>query len=207
MIEFAVGLINQIGLLGAAIIIGIEVVIPPIPSEAVLLLTGFNVSLGRFGFFEAIFATTMGSLFGATALYALGYFFTQDRLENLVRKFGKFVGFSLKDFHKTIRWFEKYGSALVFFGRMVPIIRSLVSIPAGLIRMRLTKFYFFSAIGIVIWNTLWISIGLNLGENWKQGERFAEFLDWVMYAIVALLIVYVLVSFVRYLTSRNKQAD
>ena len=197
MIEFAISLINQIGLVGAALIIAIEVIIPPIPSEAILLLTGFNVGLGKFGFIEAIATTTIGSLLGASLLYLLGRLFTQERLEELVAKWGKFVGFQLKDLKKTLTWFDRHGGMLVFFGRMFPIIRSLVSIPAGLVKMGIAKFYFFSTLGILIWNTLWITIGLNLGENWAQGEEFAQVLDYVVYAIVALVGIYVLFSFTR----------
>ena len=89
MIEFAISVINQIGLIGAALLIAIEVVVPPIPSEAILLLTGFNVGLGSFGFVEAVIATSVGSLIGATLLYLVGYFFTQERLEGIIAKFGK----------------------------------------------------------------------------------------------------------------------
>lgn len=203
MIEFAVDLINQIGLLGAAFLIGIEVLIPPIPSEAILLLAGFNVSLGRFGYFEAIFATSMGSLLGASIWYLLGYLFTEERLEHLVGKFGKYVGLPLKNLKKTMVWFERHGSSLVFFGRMLPIVRSLVSIPAGLVKMGLAKFYFFSTIGILIWNTLWISLGVNLGENWKAAEDFAQVLDWIVYFFLAVVVVYVLYNLFKQLARKS----
>ncbi len=203
MIEFAVDLINQIGLLGAAFLIGIEVLIPPIPSEAILLLTGFNVSLGRFGYFEAIFATSLGSLAGASIWYLLGYLFTEERLEQLVGRFGKYVGLPLKNLKKTMAWFERHGSSLVFFGRMLPIVRSLVSIPAGLVKMGLPKFYFFSTIGILIWNTLWISLGVNLGENWKAAEEFAQVLDWVVYLFLALVVMYVLYNLLKQLVRKS----
>lgn len=203
MIEFAISVIDQIGLIGAALIIAIEVVIPPIPSEAILLLTGFNVALGRFGFVEAIIATTIGSLIGASLLYLLGRIFTQERLEHMVQKWGKYVGLHLKDLKKTLTWFERHGGALVLFGRMFPIVRSLVSIPAGLVKMGIVKFYIFSTIGIVIWNTLWITIGMNLGENWAQGEEFAQILDYVVYAVVAAIGVYILYNLVRALLKKR----
>ncbi len=204
MIDFAAEVLGQIGLLGAAILIGIEVIVPPIPSEAVLLLTGFNVSLGNFGFFEAILATTAGSLAGASFWYVIAHFYTLQRLENLVEKYGRYVGLPLRDLQRTMNWFTKHGASMVFFGRMVPIFRSLVSIPAGLIKMSIVKFYFFSTVGIVIWNTLWISIGVTLGENWQTGEGFAAFLDWVVYALLAFLVVYVLTNFIKEI--RRKKA-
>jgi membrane protein DedA with SNARE-associated domain len=204
VIEFAVDVINQIGLLGAAFLIGIEVIIPPIPSEAVLLLTGFNISLGRFGFIEALIATTLGSLVGATFWFLVGYFFTQNRLTMLIAKYGRWVGLPVENFTKTMVWFEKHGRASVFFGRMVPIVRSLVSIPAGLVKMGWARFYVFSTSGILIWNTLWLTIGVNLGENWKLGEEFASLLDWAVYAVLAVIVIYVLINFFKQL-KRNRE--
>ncbi len=197
MIEFAISVINQIGLVGAALIIALEVIVPPIPSEAILLLTGFNVALGTFSFIEALIATTVGALVGASLLYALGYFFTEERLEAIVGKYGKYVGLPLKDLKRTMDWFERYGGPLVLFGRMFPIIRSLVSIPAGLVKMGIAKFYLFSSVGIIIWNSIWITIGINLGENWKQGEEFAQILDYLVYGIVGVIGVYVAFNFVK----------
>jgi membrane protein DedA with SNARE-associated domain len=197
VIEFAISVINQIGLVGAALIIALEVIVPPIPSEAILLLTGFNVALGTFSFIEALIATTLGALLGATLLYAVGYFFTEERLEAIVGKFGKYVGLPLKDLKRTMNWFERHGGLLVLFGRMFPIIRSLVSIPAGLVKMGLAKFYLFSSIGIISWNAIWITIGFTLGENWKQGEEFAQILDYLVYGIVGVIGAYVLFNFVK----------
>jgi membrane protein DedA with SNARE-associated domain len=202
VIEFAVDVINQIGLIGAGLLVALEVIVPPIPSEAILLLTGFNVALERFGFIEALIATTIGSLVGATLLYFLGFAFTEDRLEKIVGKYGKFVGLPLKDLKKTMNWFRRYGSALVLFGRMIPIIRSLVSIPAGLVKMNLGKFYFFTSIGALAWNSIWISIGFNLGENWQVGEEFAQYLEWIAYLILGAVALYLAINLVRYLLSR-----
>lgn len=197
MIEFAISVIDQIGLVGAALIIALEVIVTPIPSEAILLLTGFNVALGTFSFIEALMATTLGALLGATLLYAVGYFFTEERLEAIVGKYGKYVGLPLKDLKRTMEWFERHGGLLVLFGRMFPIIRSLVSIPAGLVKMGLAKFYVFSSLGIITWNTIWITIGLTLGENWKQGEEFAQVLDYLVYGIVGVIAVYVAFNFIK----------
>lgn len=197
MIEFAISVIDQIGLVGAALIIALEVIVPPIPSEAILLLTGFNVALGTFSFIEALIATTLGALLGATLLYGVGYFFTEERLEAIVGKYGKYVGLPLKDLKRTMDWFERHGGLLVLSGRMFPIIRSLVSIPAGLVKMGLAKFYLFSSLGIITWNTIWLTIGLTLGENWKQGEEFAQVLDYLVYGIVGAIAVYVAFNFIK----------
>ena len=198
MVEFAVSVINQIGLVGAAFLIAIEVIVMPIPSELVLLLSGFNASTGSFTLLGAIIATTIGSLAGASILYSAGYLFTEERLEHLISRYGKYLGISLKDFQKTIGWFERHGSALVFFGRLIPIIRSLVSIPAGLVKMNYFKFLFFTTLGSGIWNTLWISIGFVLGDNWKMAEQYADIIDYIAYSAIALAIIYLVIRAIRF---------
>ena len=206
MVDFAVNLINQIGLLGAGVLIAIEVVILPIPSELILLLTGFNVSLDRFIFITAILATTLGSLVGALFLYSMGYWFSEERLEHLVSKYGKYVGVKLQDLQKTASWFEKHGAQLVFFGRLIPLIRSLVSIPAGLTKMKLSKFIFFTVLGSAIWNTLWISIGFFLGDRWTVAEKYTKYIDLVVnigVVVVALIILKkIITSYLNYRRSR-----
>jgi membrane protein DedA with SNARE-associated domain len=190
VLEFAVNLIDQIGLLGASLLIAIEVIILPIPSELILLLTGFNVSIQNFGFIAALIATTIGSLGGALFLYYLGSAFTEQRLENLVSKYGKYVGLYLKDVQKAAAWFERYGAALVFFGRLIPLIRSLVSIPAGLTKMKLSKFIIFTTLGSGIWNSIWISLGFYLGDKWSSAEKYAKYLDYLVYFGVVVATVY-----------------
>ena len=190
MLEFAVNLIDQIGLFGAALLIGIEVIILPIPSELILLLTGFNVSIGNFGFIAALIATTIGSLAGALFLYFMGYAFSEERLENLVSKYGKYVGLYVKDLQKTASWFERHGAQLVFFGRLIPLIRSLVSIPAGLTKMKMSTFIIFTILGSGIWNSIWLTLGFYLGDKWSSAEKYAKYLDYLVYAGVALAIIY-----------------
>ena len=189
MVQFAVDLIDQLGLIGAAALIAIEVVILPIPSELILLLTGFNVSLDRFVYIAAILATTVGSLFGALFLYWMGYAFSEERLEFLVTKYGKYVGIKLADLQKTAKWFERHGAQLVFFGRLIPLIRSLVSVPAGLTEMKLSKFILFTTLGSATWNSIWITLGFFLGARWQEAEKYTKYLDLVVYAGVAVVAV------------------
>ena len=132
MIDFATQLVESIGIFGAGLFIAIESVVIPLPSEIVLLLSGFNVSIGEFSFFSVWVATTIGSLVGAYFLYSIGYAVSKEGIEKLVLRFGKFVGIKQKDVDVAFRWFDKYGTFVIFFGRLIPLIRSLVSIPAGL---------------------------------------------------------------------------
>ncbi len=190
MVEFAVGLIGSIGLWGAALLIAIEVIVVPIPSELVLLLTGFNVSEGRFLIEGAIAVTTLASVLGALFLYFVAKAIGEDRVFGLTRKFGKFVGLKESDIHKTLHWFTRFGKALVFFGRLIPIIRSLVSIPAGLTKMKLWVFILFTALGSGIWNSIWITTGFVLGENWSAAEEFSNVIDIVAYSAIAVFVLF-----------------
>ena len=203
MVEFAVSVIEQIGLVGAGLLIALETVIAPLPSEVVLLLSGFNVSTGSFPYVGAILVTTMGSLLGASLLYAAGYFFSEERVEHIFARFGKYVGVTVADLRKTMAWFERHGTPLVLFGRLIPIIRSLVSIPAGLIEMNFAKFIALTALGSGVWNTLWISLGFFLGENWHIAEEYSSIIDYVAYSALGLGLLYLAYK----LISRRRRAQ
>jgi membrane protein DedA with SNARE-associated domain len=187
VLEFSLSVIESIGLLGAALLIAIEVIILPIPSELVLLLTGVNAGKGNFSLFGAVFATTAGSLLGAAVLYMVGWWVSEERIRNLVKRYGKFVGFYAKDFDKASSWFDRYGVPVVLFGRLIPVVRSLVSIPAGLTRMNPYKFFGFTAIGSLVWNTAWITAGFVLGENWEIADQFSSVVDYFVYAVIAVI--------------------
>lgn len=189
VIEFATNLIESIGIFGAGLFIAIESVVIPLPSEFVLLLSGFNVSTGEFTFLPLLFATTAGSLVGALLLYGGGYGLSRNRLDALVNRFGRYVGIKEADVSRAFNWFERFGSWVILFGRLVPLVRSLVSIPAGLAKMRLPKFIALTAIGSGIWNAIWIYVGLQLGDRWVEAESWAEYLDYAAYALIALLFV------------------
>ena len=203
MIDFATQLVESIGVIGAGLFIALESIVIPLPSELVLLLSGFNVSIGEFSFFSVWVATTMGSLLGAYVLYLLGFAISREGLDKLVLRFGKFVGIKARDLKLAFDWFEKYGSFVVFFGRVIPLVRSLVSIPAGLAKMNLLRFSILTLIGSGIWNALWISIGVQLGDRWRDAEGWAKFLDYGVYASVALLMIILITKRIRRSSVKN----
>ena len=197
MIDFATELIESIGVIGAGIFIAIESIVIPLPSELVLLLSGFNVSIGEFSFFPVWIATTIGSLVGAFALYGIGFAVSREGINNLVAKFGKYVGIKQRDVDSAFSWFEKYGSFVIFFGRLIPIIRSLVSVPAGLAKMNLLRFSTLTVAGSGLWNALWIYIGIQLGERWRDAEEWAKFFDYAVYALLVLLGIIFITKMIR----------
>jgi membrane protein DedA with SNARE-associated domain len=189
MIDWAADFIDAIGLLGVAALVALENIFPPIPSELVLLLTGFNVSESRFGFVGAIVFATIGSVVGAYFLYGIGRLLSEARLEAFLAGIGRFVGLKKSDVHKGFQWFERHGTLVVLFGRLVPVVRSVVSIPAGADKMPLGRFSLLTAFGSLVWNTIWISIGWGLGDQWKKAGRWGDYIQYGAIALIAIGLV------------------
>ena len=193
MIDFATQLVESIGIFGAGLFIAIESIVIPLPSEFVLLLSGFNVSIGEFQFIPLLIATTTGSLIGALVLYTVGYGISKDRVNYLTDRFGKYVGIKQSEVDKAFKWFDKYGAWTIFFGRLFPLVRSLVSIPAGLSEMNVIKFGLLTVGGSSIFNATWITIGMQLEDRWKDAEGWAKNLEnvvniGIVFVVVALVV-------------------
>ena len=193
MLDFAIKLVENLGIFGAGLFIAIESIVIPLPSELVLLLSGFNVSTGEFSFLPLWITTSIGSLIGALVLYSLGFGFSRNRLQRIVSRYGKYLGVTESDLNKTFTIFERYGSAVIFIGRLFPLIRSLVSIPAGLARMNLIKFSLLTLAGSSIFNAIWIFIGIQLGDKWRDAEDWANALNLIV-NIGLVLVVTVIVA-------------
>lgn len=192
MIDWATEVIESIGLIGVALLVALESVVPPIPSELVLLLAGFNVDQGNFSLVGAVIAATAGSVVGALILYAIGAFLSEERLMWLLHKVGRFVGFTKKDIDRGFDWFERHGAPVVFFGRLIPLVRSVVSVPAGAARMTIGRFVLWTALGSTIWNVVWVVIGQILGDQWEKADVWAgtfQLVVLVVLAIVGMLLI------------------
>ena len=194
MIDWAADFIDAIGLFGVAALVALENIFPPIPSELVLLLTGFNVSETRFGYVGAVIFATIGSVVGAYFLYGIGRLLSEERLESFLAGIGRIVGLRRSDVHKGFQWFDRHGSAVVLFGRLVPVVRSVVSIPAGADKMPLVRFSALTALGSLVWNAIWIAVGWGLGDQWKKAGTWG---DYIQYGAVALIAVGLIVVIVR----------
>lgn len=171
---WAVELMERLGGLGAGIAIALENLFPPLPSEVILPLAGFTASRGRFSLAEVLLWTTLGSVVGALALYGFGVALGRDRLRRIVDRLPLV---RLSDLDRTEAWFARHGDKAVFFGRMIPIFRSLISIPAGVERMPLGRFTLLTTAGSLLWNTVFVLAGYFLGENWHRVEDYAGVLQ------------------------------
>ncbi|MEN9553613.1 MAG: hypothetical protein RLZ67_746 [Actinomycetota bacterium] len=186
MIDWATSVIDSIGLIGVAFLVALENVFPPIPSELILLLTGFNVSDGRFDFVSGVIAATIGSVVGAYFLYGIGRLLDDERMERFLAGIGRFVGLKKSDVHKGFVWFERYGTYVVLFGRLIPVVRSVVSIPAGGDKMPLAKFTLLTAAGSLVWNIVWVAVGWGLGDQWEKAGKWGDYLQYCVVAVVGL---------------------
>ena len=188
--DWIVDLMGRLGSPGAGLLVALESIFPPIPSELILPLAGFAASRGDLDLAAAIVWTTLGSLVGALVLYVLGARLGEDRLRAAARRI-PLVRES--DLDTVDDWFTRHGGKAVFFGRMVPGVRSLISVPAGVARMPLARFVLLSVAGSLLWNSLLISAGYTLGSRWEVVEtwvgRFQEVV--VVLGVLALLVVVV----------------
>lgn len=183
--EWAVWLMETLGGPGAGLAIAVENLFPPIPSEIILPLAGFTASRGELSLASALVWTTVGSVVGAIAMYVLAALLGRERLHRLVERLPLL---KVSDVHRAERWFARHGSKAVFFGRFVPVVRSLISIPAGMERMPPTRFVALTALGSGIWNSGFVLAGYVLGENWTTVQTYAGLYTWavVIVAVAAM---------------------
>jgi membrane protein DedA with SNARE-associated domain len=190
----AVDLMDRLGGFGAALLVGIDNVFPPMPSELVLPLAGFAASQGTMTLIGAILWTTAGSVAGALLTYYLGALLGRDRTRSLIVRAPLLKA---ADFDRTEKWFRRHGTKAVFFGRMVPLFRSLISLPAGVERMPLWKFLSLTALGSLIWNSGFVVAGSLLGENWQVVDQYAGLFQKIVIGLMALAVVVFVVVRVR----------
>jgi membrane protein DedA with SNARE-associated domain len=188
--NWAKDFVESAGYFGVFLMIVLENVFPPIPSEAILPLAGFLAGEGRFWLPAVILAATLGAVVGALILYYVAYAIGDARVRWLINRYGKWFAVAESDLDKANAWFDRYGGIAVFICRMVPIIRSLVSLPAGLRRMNLTSFIIYTAIGSGIWNSILIIAGWWLGDNWEDVSTVVDYLEYPMYVVILGAIVW-----------------
>ncbi len=174
------------GYLGIFLLIALENVFPPIPSEVILTFGGFMTTSTDLTIVGVIAFATAGSLAGALILYGIGRILSAERLESIVAKYGKVLRLKPEDIRKADAWFDKYGPWAVFFGRLVPLVRSLISIPAGSSGMRFLPFLLLTTIGSLIWNTGLVYVGAAVGDSWDTIVGYMDVYSNIVYAALAL---------------------
>lgn len=179
-------IVDSFGYLGiTALIIG-ETVFPPIPSEVILPLAGFTASRGDLTLPGVLLAATVGSVLGALILYAFGAWIGRERLYHLTNRFGRYFLISESDLDRADAWFSQHQAKAVVIGRLVPGVRSVISLPAGVTRMPLTTFTLYTTLGSLLWNSLLVGAGYVLGNQW---DRVGGVVSWAQYVVIALILL------------------
>jgi membrane protein DedA with SNARE-associated domain len=186
--NWAKDVVESAGYFGVFLMIVLENVFPPIPSEAILPLAGFLAGEGTFWLPAVILAATLGAVAGALILYYLAAWFGERRVRWLVVRYGRWFAIAESDLDAADDWFDRHGGKAVFICRMVPIVRSLVSLPAGLRQMNLVPFVLCTAAGAGLWNTLLILAGWWLGDNWEEVSTVVDYLEYPVYLAILLAI-------------------
>ncbi len=188
MQQLVIDMMNRFGYFGISLLIMVENLFPPIPSEVILTFGGFMTIQSELNIIAVIVYSTIGSVAGAIILYLLGRLLNADRLGMLVDKYGRFLHLKRENIQKAQVWFTKRGSTAVLLCRFVPIVRSLISIPAGMAKMDFTLFMIYTVIGTVIWNAVLVCLGAAAGNNWEAIVSIFK-----KYSKVAVLVLFVVI--------------
>ena len=203
MQDLIIEIMNNFGYIGVFLLITIENVFPPIPSEVILLFGGFMTTYTSMSVIGVIIASTLGSVLGAIILYYIGKILNKERLKKIITsKPGKLLRLKPEDIDKADKWFDTKGNKTVFFCRFIPVIRSLISIPAGMSEMPMKKFLIYTTLGSLIWNAALTIAGSIVGENWTS---ILEIMDNYSHIAVIVLGIIFIAAIIIFYSKRKKK--
>lgn len=177
------------GYIAVFVLMTLESALLPIPSEITMPFAGFLASQGILNFWIVVLIGAIANLTGSLIAYGIGYYLEENVILNLIRKYGKFILVSEHEYERAMLWFKKYGNSLAFFSRLLPAVRTFISLPAGLSEMNIWKFSAYTFAGSFIWSTLLTYVGFTLGKNWHSLEPYYRKFE---YGIAAVFIVAIL---------------
>ena len=197
MENWITSIMEQFGYIGIFLLIMVENLFPPIPSEVILTFGGFMTTHSNLTILGVVIAATIGSVVGAIVLYGVGFVINVDRIEKIVDRWGHILRLTREDIHKANAWFEKYGVWTVFFCRFIPLIRSLISLPAGMARMNFWVFLALTTVGTFIWNVVLVNIGAAVGDSWETIVGYVDIYSNIVYAVLAVLFIVLVWLFIK----------
>ncbi|QQG43861.1 MAG: DedA family protein [Candidatus Roizmanbacteria bacterium] len=194
IIAFLTNLIIQVieksGYAGIFILMAAESALIPIPSEVTMTFAGYLASIGKFNIYMVIFMGAFANLVGSIVAYWLGYWGEDAFIRDVIKKYGKWVFITVDEYEKSERWFRKYGEKIVFITRVLPIIRTFISLPAGVAKMNFWRFSVYTFVGSLIWSALLTYIGFVLGKNWHSLEQYYRKFEYAIVAGIVILVIY-----------------
>ncbi|KXO82829.1 alkaline phosphatase [Acinetobacter venetianus] len=188
--EWVLSIMEKLGYLGIAFLMFLDNVFPPIPSEIIMPSAGYTASKGKLTLIGVIIAGSIGSIAAAMLLYWVGRKVPQPQLFKFIERYGKYLRIQVTDLEKALNWFNKHGHRIVFFGRMIPAVRSLISIPAGMSRMPFAKFMIYSSVGTIIWTSFLAYLGYHFSENQALMTAIMQRMSYFILTIVTIYIAW-----------------
>lgn len=185
-----IDLIQSTGYFGVFLLMTVESALIPFPSEITMPFAGFLAQQGVLSFWPVVLAGTIGNLIGSLIAYGLGYFLEETVILTLIARFGKLLLITEHEYMRARHWFNKYGSSIAFFSRLLPAVRTFISLPAGLAEMNLWKFSLYTTLGSFLWSLFLTSVGFYLGENWHSLEPYYQKFELVIGAIVIVFVLW-----------------
>lgn len=196
MQEFIINIMNSYGYLGVFLLILIENIFPPIPSEVILLFGGFMTTYTSLNVLGMTMSSILGSVLGALILYKIGTIFNKDTLKKLIHtRLGKFLRINDKEIDSSFNYFQTKGEKTIFFCRFIPLIRSFISVPAGINKMNITKFMIYTTLGSLIWNVVLITLGHIVGNNWKSILKIFDLYSTYAVVIIFIILIILIIKF------------
>ncbi len=194
MLEALSSLITQFihttGYLGVFLLMTLESALIPIPSEVTMPFAGFLASTGNLSLWLVILVGALGNLTGSLIAFGLGFYLEETVILTLIKKYGKFILISENEYTRSLHWFNKYGQRITFFSRMLPAVRTFISLPAGLSEMNVGKFSLYTFIGSLLWSALLTFVGFYLGENWASLEPYYRKFEYIIAAVFVVSILW-----------------
>ncbi|QTN00679.1 DedA family protein [Sediminibacillus dalangtanensis] len=197
MESWLIDIVDTFGYMGIMFLIACENIFPPIPSEVILSFGGFLTTTSDLTKIGVVLSATAGSVIGAIVLYIIGLQLDVSRLEKIVNRWGHVLRLKTSDLYKADQWFDKYGPWTVFFCRFVPLVRSLISIPAGMSNMNAVVFLLLTTVGTLIWNVVLVYVGASLGASWQEIVQTMEAYARVVYLLLVVLVILLAILFFR----------
>lgn len=197
MENWITSVMEQFGYVGIFLLIMLENIFPPIPSEVILTFGGFMTTTTNLSVAGVVVASTIGSVGGAVVLYGVGLLIDIRKVEQIVERWGHILRLTKNDIHKANGWFSTYGMWTVFFCRFIPLIRSLISLPAGMAHMNFLVFLILTTAGTLIWNIVLVLIGAAVGESWESVVGYMDVYSYIVYGAIALVFIVIVIIFLK----------
>lgn len=188
--HYIIFLIEKASYIGIFILMALESALIPIPSEVTMPFAGFLASQGKLSFWMIIIVGTVANLAGSLLAYYVGFLLEETVLIGLIKKYGKFLLITVEDYNHAYKWFTKYGDKVIFISRLLPAIRTVISLPAGVFKMNLKKFVIYTSVGCFIWSTILTYIGVTLGKNWNSLEIYFRQFQIIIGVLFLFLVIF-----------------